>query len=326
MFLNSSEAFNCVGSIQSYSIAYAVLIISAFSRPGTVFIIWTWTSSGRDDDIPPTYISSVSSPSGSIKIWCLSLSWNLITLSSIDGQYLGPTPFILPLYIGDLCIFSWITLWVSSLVYVNQHETWSLSIFPLINENGIISSSPGCSIIFEKSTLLLLILAGVPVLNLLRSIPKSINDFESSLAFLSPFGPWPFLVRTPLTFPSSTSTETTSNCLKWRFSCVSKTFFILSWYFFLSACALRECTAGPFDVFNILDWINVWSIFTPISPPKASISLTRCPLAVPPILGLHGIIATESNVNVQTKVLHPILAAANPASQPAWPAPITTIS
>ena len=114
--LNSNVDLSCVGSIESYSMAYAVLIISTFSNPSNVLYIWICTSSGNDDDIPATYISNVSSPSGSINIWCLFLSGNFITLSSIDGQYLGPTPSIAPLYIGDLSILSLIILWVSSFV------------------------------------------------------------------------------------------------------------------------------------------------------------------------------------------------------------------
>ena len=36
------------------------------------------------------------------KIWCRTLSANFTILSSIDGQYLGPTPFILPEYMALL--------------------------------------------------------------------------------------------------------------------------------------------------------------------------------------------------------------------------------
>ena len=59
------------------------------------------------------------------------------------------------------------------------------------------------------------------------------------------------------------------------------------------------------------------SIFLPISPPRASISLTRCPLELPPILGLQGIIAILSTLTVNIIVSSPILAAARAASQPA---------
>ncbi len=68
-----------------------------------------------------------------------------------------------------------------------------------------------------------------------------------------------------------------------------------AFFAFLAVCLLyqpahvRECTAGPLDLFSIFDWINVLSIFFPISPPRASSSLTRCPLELPPTFGLHGI-------------------------------------
>ena len=67
-------------------------------------------------------------------------------------------------------------------------------------------------------------------------------------------------------------------------------------------------------------------MFFPISPPKASISRTTVPLAGPPTDGLHGMNATISRVIVSNNVLLPIRAAANAASQPAWPAPTTITS
>ena len=92
----SRDNFNVEGSIQSYSIAYAGLVNSTCSNPGKVLYIAICTSSGKEELIPCTYISSVSLPRGSINTWCLSLSANLTTLSSIEGQYLGPVPFISP--------------------------------------------------------------------------------------------------------------------------------------------------------------------------------------------------------------------------------------
>ena len=70
----------------------------------------------------------------------------------------------------------------------------------------------------------------------------------------------------------------------------------------------------------------VASIARPISPPSASISRTRCPLAVPPIAGLHGISATVSGDSVHRPTRQPSRAAAHAASQPAWPAPMTMTS
>ena len=70
----------------------------------------------------------------------------------------------------------------------------------------------------------------------------------------------------------------------------------------------------------------VLSIFLPISPPRASISLTTTPFAGPPTEGLHGMNATMSRLIVSNNVLEPILAAANAASEPACPAPTTMTS
>ena len=52
--------------MQSYSMAYAFRTIFAFSSPGTLRYMAYWTSSGRELDMPPTYISVVWIPSGSI--------------------------------------------------------------------------------------------------------------------------------------------------------------------------------------------------------------------------------------------------------------------
>ena len=118
IFLCSNDNFNSDGSIQSYSIAYAGLVNSACSNPGIVRYIAICTSSGSDELIPCIYISSVSLPIGSTNIWCLSLSANLTTLSSIDGQYLGPVPVISPPYKGERCKFFLIISCVSGVVYV----------------------------------------------------------------------------------------------------------------------------------------------------------------------------------------------------------------
>ena len=67
-------------------------------------------------------------------------------------------------------------------------------------------------------------------------------------------------------------------------------------------------------------------MFFPISPPSASSSRTRCPFEVPPIFGLHGIMAILSTLTVKTIVFRPSLAQARAASQPACPAPTTTMS
>ena len=91
----------------------------------------------------------------------------------------------------------------------------------------------------------------------------------------------------------------------------------MSEYLRLSICARNECTAGPFPLFNILDCKKLASAVFPISPPSASISLTRCPFAVPPIDGLQGQLPTESIFIVKITVLQPSLDDASAASIPA---------
>src|SRR5215471_1076986 len=70
----------------------------------------------------------------------------------------------------------------------------------------------------------------------------------------------------------------------------------------------------------------VASIARPMRPPSASISRTRCPFAVPPIAGLHGMCAIVSVESVQIATSRPMRAAAHAASTPACPAPITITS
>ena len=59
------------------------------------------------------------------------------------------------------------------------------------------------------------------------------------------------------------------------------------------------------------------SVTTPITPSKASISLTKCPLPKPPIAGLHDISPIVSILCVKRPVSTPILAEAAAASHPA---------
>ena len=51
--------------------------------------------------MPFGYSSWVSRPSGSTKIRCSVRSAKRTTLSSMDGQYRGPTLSITPVYMGD---------------------------------------------------------------------------------------------------------------------------------------------------------------------------------------------------------------------------------
>ena len=128
--------------------------------------------------------------------------------------------------------------------------------------------------------LLPLILAGVPVLKRRISKPKSARLLVSSLAGAKPFGPLffvyspiiillfkytpvqitmllqlnvsPTAVFMPTILPFLVKIFVTSPCLSVKFSCSSKTRFILAWYFSLSACARRLYTAGPLPRFSIL--------------------------------------------------------------------------
>ena len=68
------------------------------------------------------------------------------------------------------------------------------------------------------------------------------------------------------------------------------------------------------------------SVTSPITPPSASISRTRCPLAMPPIAGLQDICAIRSMFIVTMAVRRPMRAQARAASQPACPAPTTITS
>src|SRR5262249_5608333 len=65
------------------------------------------------------------------------------------------------------------------------------------------------------------------------------------------------------------------------------------------------------------------SVASAIAPPRASISLTRWPLPMPPIEGLHDIWPSVSTACVSSSVRAPERADASAASVPAWP-PRTT--
>ncbi len=97
-------------------------------------------------------------------------------------------------------------------------------------------------------------------------------------------------------------------------------------YCFLSHWARGDQTAGPRLVFKSRNWMPTASVTSPITPPRASISLTRWPLAMPPTAGLQDIWAIKSRFIVTMAVLRPMRAHARAASHPAWPAPTTTTS
>ena len=136
----------------------------------------------------------------------------------------------------------------------------------------------------------------------------------------------PISVFTPHTvFPSSNSSRTVS-CQIYRFGRFSS---IPRQHSMKRARSLWERglhIAGPLLWFSIRNWMAVRSVTIPIYPPKASISRTICPLAMPPTAGLQLICAILFMSIVMRSVFEPILAAAAAASQPAWPAPTTITS
>ena len=136
----------------------------------------------------------------------------------------------------------------------------------------------------------------------------------------------PRAVVTPCTSPLTMSSFTALSCHMYRlgvFSIVWRQFMIKR---MRSAWARGLHMAGPFDRLSMRNCRLERSVTMPICPPSASISLTICPLAMPPTAGLQLIWAILFISIVMSKVVEPKLAAAHAASQPAWPAPITITS
>ena len=94
----------------------------------------------------------------------------------------------------------------------------------------------------------------------------------------------------------------------------------------LSHCARGLHIAGPFERFSIRNWRVERSVTMPVHPPRASISRTICPLAIPPTAGLQDILAKPSMSIVTSRTDEPRVAAAIAASQPACPPPTTMMS
>ena len=136
----------------------------------------------------------------------------------------------------------------------------------------------------------------------------------------------PQTVITPTASPFSTINSRASSCQMSRSGVLSNTFLHSQMYFPRSHCARGLHTAGPLPLFSIRNWMAVASVMRPICPPKASISRTICPFAMPPMAGLQLICPTLFMSMVMRHVFAPMLADAVAASQPACPPPITITS
>ena len=134
------------------------------------------------------------------------------------------------------------------------------------------------------------------------------------------------MVRTPTTVLFSTSSSSAWSCQRHRLSVFSSISRHLALKRIRSHWALGLHMAGPLERLSMRNWMAVSSVTTPIIPPRASISLTICPFAMPPTAGLQLIWAIFSISMVMRHVFAPIRAAAWAASHPACPAPTTSTS
>ena len=136
----------------------------------------------------------------------------------------------------------------------------------------------------------------------------------------------PIWVLTPTTLLPTTIKSATVCWNNARLGWFSSVLLTACLYSMRSAWARVALTAGPLLAFNIRNWMPPRSIAFAIIPPKASISLTRWPLPIPPIAGLQLICPKVSIFCVNNNVFAPQRAAAKAASVPAWPPPTTITS
>ena len=136
----------------------------------------------------------------------------------------------------------------------------------------------------------------------------------------------PIWVTTPVTrLPVSTRSSTACwNSV--RLGWVSRRRRMADLYSSRSAWARVARTAGPLLALSVRNWMPASSVAIAIAPPKASTSLTRWPLPIPPMEGLHDIWPSVSMLCVSSSVRRPIRADASAASVPAWPPPTTITS
>ena len=136
----------------------------------------------------------------------------------------------------------------------------------------------------------------------------------------------PRAVLTPFTTPPSITNSSTESCHMYKLGVFSSTFLHSRMNCWRSLCERGLHIAGPLLRLSILNWMLERSVTIPIWPPRASISRTICPLAMPPTAGLQLICAILFMSIVISRVCEPNRAAALAASQPAWPAPTTMTS
>ena len=176
-------------------------------------------------------------------------------------------------------------------------------------------------------------------------LPMCISPLRKVPAVMTTAGAYishPQMVRMPLTLRSgvpsssvhpaglvpgsSVSSSSAWSCQMSRFGVPSSTSRHFQMNLPRSHCALGLHMAGPLLLLSIRNCIAVASVTMPMPPPRASISRTICPFAMPPTAGLHDICAILFMSIVTRHVFAPIRAAACAASHPAWPPPTTMTS
>lgn len=159
--------------------------------------------------------------------------------------------------------------------------------------------------------------------------PTCISPFRKVPAVTMTQRAWnvtPHTVSTPRTSPSSTSRRRTVSCQMCRLGVFSSTSRQAQMNLPRSHWARGLHMAGPFERLSRRNWMAVRSVTRPMCPPRASISRTICPLAMPPTAGLQLICPILFMSIVMRHVFEPRPAAAAAASHPACPAPITITS
>ena len=122
----------------------------------------------------------------------------------------------------------------------------------------------------------------------------------------------PQMVLMPLASPCSTISSSAWSCQMSRLGVLSSTRRHSQMNFSRSHCALGLHTAGPFERLSMRNCIAVASVTSAMLPPRASISRTICPFAIPPIAGLQLIWAILFMSMVTRQVLAPMFANAFP--------------